>query len=484
MSISSQFARTKIVATVGPACDSIAKLEGLMRAGADVFRINGAHIETEEIEGWVKLIRTASKRCKTHAAVMMDLPGTKTRVGELLPDGVRDLRNGETVRLVDRDASSEQSEIPVEPGAFLETVKRGHKLLLADGRIELKATHRRGRVVTAVVTHGEVLMSRKGVHAPDSQAGPSVPTARDRALAAAALAADVDMLALSFVSGSEDVVRLRRLMKREGRPLVPVVVKIERRSALEVIDEIMVVASCVMVARGDLGVEIGPEAVPTAQRTILASARRAGRPAVVATEMLDSMISRPRPTRAEAQDVATAVAQHADAVMLSAETAVGENPKRAVATMNHILLAAEREADEPTAHRRLRSDDSGPVIVPTRPDQHVVRAAVDLATYTGASAMLVLTRAGASAFRLSKERPRAPIFALTYDDEVCRRVSLCWGVRAQTISHKKDTKAAVEGVLESFRRARILKKGDRIVLVKGGESDPAGTTTMIRFVTV
>lgn len=476
-----QGVRTKIVCTIGPACEDPAVLAGMLEAGADVLRVNGAHVAPRELAGWVRKIRGAARKVGASAAVMVDLPGIKIRTGGFETDEPVELTEGSRVRLVAGKSGGTATRIPIHPAPDLALVKPGREILLDDGRLRLRALRRQGDELLAAVEDGGTLRAGKGVAFPGTYLDIGVPTRRDRRLARAAVAARADWLALSFVQGPEDVKRLKDLLRREGARHVPVAAKIERVDALGALDAILEHADAAIVARGDLGVDASPERVPALQKQIIEAGRRAGRPVIVATEMLESMTHRRRPTRAEASDVAGAVFEGADALMLSGETAVGAHPVLVVETMDRILQAAEADAHTPYAGTgRL----SPPTSRPGRPDQHVVRAAVLLAGETDARAIVVFTRTGQSAVRLSKERPRAAVHAFAPQAAVCRRLSLAWGVRPQRLPAGRGTDAVVEHVLGRLREKEGLGTGDRAVLVMGSARDPAGTTTLIKLLTL
>jgi pyruvate kinase len=469
--------RTKIVCTVGPASESLPVLQGMVKAGADVFRVNGAHADEAAIPAWVGRIRKASEGAERPVAVLVDLPGTKLRLGALAGGVAIELRPGAELDLEVGTEPGTASRLPLRAVPFVGDVPVGASVLLGEGGVRfevLRAYHDRLRVR---VVEGGPVRSRMGVHFPGSAVGQAVPTERDRALARAAVDAGADLLGLSFVRSVDDVVRMKEALAGWGARQVPVVVKVERLEAVQGLDGILRRADAVIVARGDLGVDAGPERVPSLQRRILEGGRRAGRPVIVATEMLESMTKEPRPTRAEASDVAGAVFEGADAVMLSAETAIGVHPVRVVETMARILAAAEEDPSAPYAGRFLEP----PAHRAGRPDQHVVRAAVDLARQTEAEALVVFTRSGVSAVRMSKERPEAPIHAFAPSDDVCRRLALAWGVVARRLPDADGGDDVPDRVSAHLRRDVGLKPGSRAVLVMGSPTDPAGATTQIHL---
>jgi pyruvate kinase len=473
--------RTKIVATVGPSCRDPRTLEALVGAGAEVFRVNGAHALEADLAGWVSAVRRAGEARRRTVGVLLDLPGPKMRVGALGPGGVAVLETGRTVRLAAGTDGGSRDRLPVDPLPTASEVPVGTEVLVADGRLRLRTLRAEGRDLLAEVLDGGEARAGAGVHLRAVRLPFPVPTERDRRLAEAGVSAGVDFVGLSFVRGADDVVRLRECLDAAGGRGTPIVAKVERLEAVAALDEILAHADAVMIARGDLGVDAGPEQVPTIQLRVLDAGRRVGRPVIVATEMLESMVERARPTRAEASDVASAVFSGADAVMLSQETAIGAHPVLAVETMARILTAAEADPHAPYA--------GGPGMVAPgaargRPDQHVVRAAVGLARDTGAQALVVFTRTGKSAVRMSKERPSAPIVAFASSDAVCRQLALAWGVRTRPMPIGRSTDEVVAQVARQLREEVGLAPGSRAVLAMGGAGDPAGATTLVKLLTL
>lgn len=470
--------RVKIVATLGPASGAPATLAALLDAGADVFRINGAHVEAGQVERLVRGVRAAARRVGVEVGVLLDLPGVKVRCGAL-PGGALEVVTGSLVELALGDAVR-GGVVPVPPLVF-HALAPGAEVLLADGTVALRVLERRGGRVRARVEAGGTIRDRVGVHVRGAAYPGAVLTRRDLLLARTGAAAGVDLLALSFVRGPDDVDRLRRHLAR-GRARLPLLVaKVERREAVETLDAVLAACDGVMVARGDLGLEYGPEEVPGLQKRILEAASRHGRFAITATQMLESMTTAARPTRAEASDVANAVFDGTDAVMLSGETAVGAHPAHVVATMNRIVAAAEADPHCPFAgDPRL----PGPDADAARPDRLVVRAAVRLAMDAAAAAVVVFTRGGHSARRLAKERPRAPVYAYARDADVVRGLRVAWGVRPRLLVARGSTDELLRAVVRDVRREARLRPGDRVVLVLGGPDDPEGTTTLVKLVTL
>lgn len=474
-------ARAKIVATLGPASRPPAVLEALARAGADVFRINGAHTPPDAVRAVVRDVRRVERRIGRPLGVLLDLPGVKIRIGRL-DGGPLELVTGSRVRLVPAAGGGpgDPPTIPVSTG-LARALAPGHEVLLADGGIALRVLRREGRGALARVEAGGELRARVGIHVRGLSHQGAVVTALDRRLAVAGVDGGVDALAVSFVRAPSDLRAVRRTLATAGRRAPLLISKIERREAVERLDDLLDASDGVMVARGDLGLEYGPETLPGLQKKILDAALAHGRLAIVATQMLESMTAAVRPTRAEATDVANAVFDGADAVMLSGETAVGAHPVLVVETMDRIVLAAEGDSHCPFAGDRRHP---GPVADPTRPDRLVVRAAVRLAMDAAADAIVVFTRGGQSARRLAKERPRSPIYAYADDEHVRRGLVLSWGVRPRHLVTARSTDATMLAVANDLRRRAGLRPGARVVLVMGGADDPTGATSIIKLLTL
>jgi pyruvate kinase len=472
-------ARVKIVATVGPASRTRETMEALARAGVDVLRVNGAHAGPSEIAAVVRDARLAARAARRVVAVLVDLPGAKVRIGDLR-GGQAVLRRGDRVLLARGRGRGDATRVPAS-AAVLATVARGAEVLLGDGAVGLRVERVGRGGATCRVTAGGLVRSRAGIHVRGARHGGRVPTANDVRLARAAVRAGADALALSFVRGPGDLAALRRAITRKGTGDPVLVAKLERREGVESLESILSACDGVMVARGDLGLEYEPEEVPVLQKRIVEAAARHGRFAITATQMLESMTTAPRPTRAEASDVANAVFDGTDAVMLSGETAVGVDPPHVAAVMNRILVAAEADPHCPYAgdarHPSPEADAS-------RPDRLVVRAAVRLANEAKAAAVVVFTRGGQSARRLAKERPRAPVYAYASDERVVRGLALSWGVRPRRMAAGGTTDAAIRAVVARLRREERLRPGSRVVLVMGGARDPAGTTSLVKLVTL
>ena len=458
--------RTKIIATVGPAMDSPEVLEAVLFAGVDVVRLNAAHSGPDDLAQRLAAVRVAEQRIGKHVGVLVDLPGPKIRVGEVAPGTV--LAPDQPFMLEGAECVGDDHHACITYFGLADDVKPGERLLLDDGRIELVVTDIAGRDVRTRVVVGGPLLSNKGVNAPGVTLGVDSITPYDREIIEWAQTTDIDFVGQSFVRTATDVDDLRALMTT--RP-VPIVAKIEKHEAVTDLCAILATADAVMVARGDLGVETSPEAVPVLQRRIIAEARKAGKPVVVATQMLESMTSAPRPTRAEASDVANAIFERVDAVMLSGETAVGEYPLQAVETMARIAEAAEVVV---TGSGWDRSDGQ------TQSVQEAVSAAVcDLASDLRLAAIVPVTESGATARAVAKHRPDAPIAAATTQIQTARQLGLVWGVRSVVVPFVQDNETLLDEVCKAMLQTGAVRSGEKIALTAGRAANAPGGTDFI-----
>jgi pyruvate kinase len=467
--------RTKIVCTLGPATRSEAGIRSLLEAGADVLRLNFSHGDRGEHRDTIRMIRSVSAAVGREVAILQDLRGPKIRLGEL-PGGERMLNAGERVEL------ASEPEVPngalgVSYPYLLDDVTEGERILLADGLVELEVRSRLAdRLVCEVVVAGPV-SSHKGVNLPGTTLRVAAFTDKDRADLEIGLAEGVDIVALSFVRHEDDLAPVRAMIA-EHRPPPLVVAKIEKPQAVDRLCQILAAVDGVMVARGDLGVEMPTEEVPLIQKRIIREARRAAKPVITATQMLRSMVDNPRPTRAEATDVANAILDGTDAVMLSEETAVGRWPVEAVSMLDRIARRVETELD-PAAPMRESPAESLPVDAAA-----ISRAACLLAHDLGAVAIVATTTSGSTARMVSRLRPRAPILALTPSLEVERQLALSWGVVPQRIAGFDDIESAFAGARRRCVESGLAAPGDRIVATAGLPLHAAGTTNVIRVLNI
>jgi pyruvate kinase len=462
--------KVKILATIGPASSSPEMLRKLFEAGADVFRINMSHTDHELMRTLVGRIRAIEDEVRRPIGILGDLQGPKLRVGKF-PDGKVTLVVGQTFTLDDNPAPGDTNRVHLPHPEILQSVEVGHRLLIDDGKLELKATRCDGKSIETVVVSGNKISDKKGVSLPDTDLPVGALTDKDRADLDAVVAAGVDWVALSFIQRPDDLAEARKLSG--GR--VHLMSKIEKPQAVARLPEIIELSDAIMVARGDLGVEMPLEAVPGIQKQITRAARRAGKPVVVATQMLESMISAPVPTRAEVSDVATAVFEGADAIMLSAESAAGEYPVEAVATMNRI---AERVERDPTYGGIINAQRTEPEA--TGADA-ISAASRQIAETLNLAAIVTYTASGATGLRAARERPRVPIIALSPVLQTARRLSLLWGTHCVVSPDASDLDDMVERACQIAQEEGFGKKGDRIIVTAGVPLRTPGSTNMLRI---
>ena len=471
--------RTKIVATIGPSSSSPEVLQRLLAAGVDVVRMNFSHGTHEQHGEAYRNIRAAAATCGHHVAVLADLCGPKIRVG-MFEGGAIELVPGETVTVTVRDVLGGKGLIPSQYVSLARDVKGGDRILLDDGKLALSVIEVEGTEISCLVVDGGRLSNKKGMNLPGVAVSTPALTDKDRLDAAFASRLGVDYLALSFVRGAADVEDLKFLLNGLGLD-TPIIAKIEKPEALSAIGQILGAADGIMVARGDLGVEVAAEEVPLIQQELIRLATLANKPVIVATQMLESMIESARPTRAEVTDVAQAAMARADAVMLSAETAAGKHPVEAVATMDRILRMVEgyqfkhsQWGVAATGEQGRLDSDSG---------EAISRATSLLSHELSARAIVVPTRSGKTVRLVSAERPAAPIIATTRDEQLCRRLALLWGV---TPEHATLEQAAEPGLhaQEVVRRMELGERGQTFLLVweatpDRGQSSP--TVSILRI---
>jgi pyruvate kinase len=417
---------TKVVATIGPASRDDAQLRELVAAGVDVFRLNFSHGTHEEHGAVVSRIRKAAEEAGRCVAILQDLSGPKIRTGALAGGKPIDLAPGDELRIAVGDFAGGKGRVSTTFADLPRSVRRGDSLLLDDGRLQLRVEESTGTELRTTVVDGGQLGEHKGINAPGVPLPAAGLTIKDAEDLAFGIEAGVDIVALSFVLSAADVAQARDAVKRLGRADIPLMAKLERPEAIAHLDEIVAAADAVMVARGDLGLEIPLERVPRVQKEITRKARSAGIPVVVATQVLESMRTEPRPTRAEVSDAANAVDDGVDAIMLSGETAVGCYPVRAVQTLDAIIRDAEAILTADLPRRRSTDLERGPMLAEHGPA--ICQAAVTLAELSGAAAIVAVTRGGRTVRVLSAMRPRTLVYGVTSQPEIARRGALCWGV--------------------------------------------------------
>ena len=465
--------RVKIIATLGPASADRETIARLFAAGADLFRINMSHASHDGMRERVAMIRALEEETGRPIGILVDLQGPKLRLGMFADNGAH-LQKGDAFTL-DRDpAPGGQTRVQLPHPEILSSLAPGHRVLVDDGKVMLRVAEAEpGRASTVVEVAGRV-SNKKGVSLPDTTIPTSAMTDKDRADLAAALEENIDWIALSFVQRPEDVAEVKALV--DGRALV--MAKIEKPQAVLRLEEIVNAADAFMVARGDLGVEMPLERVPGIQKNLTRLGRRLGKPVVVATQMLESMIASPVPTRAEVSDVATAVFEGADAIMLSAESASGQYPCEAVATMNRIAEAVELEGIYKTIIEAQRAAPE-----PTGADA-IAEATRDVAETLNLKVICAWTSSGATGLRIARERPRSSILALTPHESVARRLTLVWGVHPIVTDDARDERDMAERACRHAYIEGFAGPGERIIVVAGVPFGTSGGTNNLRIATV
>jgi pyruvate kinase len=460
----------KIVATLGPASASAERLRALFDAGVDVFRLNFSHGGYDEKRQLFDRIRRIEADTGRPIGILADLQGPKLRLGDFA-DGQVDLAAGARFRLDLDDRHGDRERAPLPHPEIFAAIRPGTELLLDDGKVRLRVTDCGAAFADTEVLVGGILSNHKGVNIPQAVLPISAITAKDRADLSFALEQGADWIALSFVQRPDDVAEGRKLIGNAAGLMV----KLEKPAAIRRLDEIIDLADALMVARGDLGVEMPPEDVPSVQKQVIHACRVAGKPVIVATQMLESMISAPTPTRAEASDVATAVYEGADAVMLSAETAVGQYPVEAVAMMDRI---ARRVQQDPLYFAQLDASRMPPEH--TNSDA-ISAAACQVAATVGAAAIVSFTSSGATALRAARERPSAPILVLTPNLATARRLALLWGAHCVHQADITNFNDMVQKAVRTAYREEIAGSGQRVVITAGVPFGTPGSTNVLRI---
>ena len=459
----------KIVATLGPASSDSATIRALVEAGADVFRLNFSHGRHEDHRQRLAIIRDVERELGRPLGVMIDLQGPKLRVG-CFASGPVDLKPGQRFRLDLDETPGDRNRVNLPHPEIFAALQTGADLLVNDGRIRLRVREcGPEHADTEIITGGEI-SDNKGVNVPDTVLALSALTEKDRADLAYGLELDVDWVALSFVQKPQDVDELRILVGDRAA----IIVKLEKPSAVAQLDGIIAATDAVMVARGDLGVELPPEEIPHLQKRIINLCRKAGKPVVVATHMLDSMVSAPVPTRAEASDVANAIYDGADAVMLSAESAAGQYPVEAVAMMERIVTRVEHDP-----HYRTLIDAGHPEPEATSADA-VCCALRRMTSILSAAATVAYTESGYTCLRAARERPEAPLLALTPSVATARRLALVWGTHPVSVERVDSVDEMVAVACRTATAAGFAKPGQALVIAAGTPFSQAGTTNLVK----
>ena len=462
--------KVKILATLGPASSDKETITRLFRAGADVFRINISHTDHDRLRSLVAAIRAVEADVERPIGILADLQGPKLRIGVFADHSVT-LSPGDTFVLDSSPALGNTRRVGLPHPEILAALEPGHRLLLDDGKVLLRVTKATRARATTVVEIGTTLSDRKGVSVPDTTIGFSALTPKDRSDLEAALNAGVDWIALSFIQRPEDLAEVRKIAR--GR--AGVLAKIEKPQAVQRLAEIIEYSDALMVARGDLGVEMPLEQVPGIQKQITRAARRAGKPVVVATQMLESMITAPVPTRAEVSDVATAVFEGADAVMLSAESASGAFPVEAVETMDRIATEVERDPNYRNIVHAQRTEPEA-----TGADA-ISAAARQIAETLNLATICCYTSSGATAMRAARERPRIPIISLSPIVSTARRLSLVWGLHCVAGPEPRELEDMIHRACHVAFTEGYAKPGQRIIVIAGVPLGTPGATNMLRI---
>ena len=465
--------RTKIIATLGPASSSFEMIERLYRAGADVFRLNFSHGSHADHAERIDIIRAVEEKVGRPIGILADVQGPKLRVGRFQGGRVQ-LQAGQPFRLDLAPLPGDVRRVTLAHPEIIKAAQIGTTLLLDDGKLRLRVTHVRPDHLETEVLVGGPLSDRKGVNVPDVALPIPALTAQDRDDLAFVLPLGIEYIGLSFVQRAEDVLEAKAIAQDRAQ----VMVKLEKPQAIENLDAILDATDCVMVARGDLGVECPPEEVPLIQKRVIRAARRLGKPVVVATQMLESMIASPSPTRAEASDVSTAVFDGADAVMLSAETAAGQYPYEAVNMMDRIVARVEQDADW-----RARTDAARPP--PEESSAGAIAAAAAQVAHTiHAQAICTFTSTGSTTLRVARERPDCPILGLTASMGIARRLAVVWGVHPLLTEEPTSMGEMVTRALRAARQEGFAASGQEVVVTAGVPFGTPGTTNALRVATV
>jgi pyruvate kinase len=463
--------RTKIIATLGPASRNQPIVRRLVEAGVDVFRVNFSHASHEDFSISLRLVRDAAREAGRHVAVLADLQGPKLRIGELEGHRPVTLSDGAPFEIttIARAGTAACVSTPYTP--LPRDVRAGDRILLDDGNLELRVTGTDATTVRTVVVHGGALAEHKGINLPGVNVSSPALTDKDRVDLAFAVSQGVDFIALSFVRHPRDVEDAKTAVREAGGD-TPVFAKIEKPEAITRLDEILAQSDGAMVARGDLGVEMAPERVPTMQKLIIRKANEHLIPVITATQMLESMVHSARPTRAEASDVANAIIDGSDGIMLSAETASGEYPVEAVQTM--VRIALEAEASFPPRERRRRRVTN---------DSHAIaHAACHIAESMQVRAIAAFTRSGFSARIVSKDKPPVPVYAFVPDEAVARRLAMDWGVLATVMDFDRSTEEMMEAVEAELLATNVMQRGEAAIVVGGTPLGVRGRTNFLKII--
>ncbi len=464
---------TKIVCTIGPASESPAVLRDMILSGMSVARLNFSHGSPDEHANKIRLVRDISRELGRPVAILQDLAGPKIRVGHIPDPGIM-IKTGSTFILTTRILEGNDNMVSVTDPNLHKVVSSGDTILLADGLMELRVLNAKDQDIYCEVINGGLLTSGKGINLPTNTVLMPSMTQKDYDDLEIGLKNDVDYVALSFVRSADDIKNLKAMIEKKGKK-TPVIAKIEKHEAIANIEKILEVSDGIMVARGDLGVEIPLESVPVIQKKLIEMANKAGKPVITATQMLRSMVDSARPTRAEAGDVANAVLDGTDAIMLSEETAIGNYPVKSVEFMSRI----SKKAEEIYPHERYSAMGPDNMV-----SESVAHSASVLAANLGAAAIIAPTRSGLTAARISRFRPECPIIALSPGEETVRRITLLWGCLPYLVDELGEEDNIIRKSADAALKKGLLNKGDLAVITAGDLKKEPGNTTRIEVIKI
>lgn len=467
--------RSKIVATIGPASRNKEMLTKLVKAGANVFRMNFSHGTHDDHKQVIDMLNEVNEELGTNVCLLQDLQGPKIRCGMVENDGVI-INPGDALVITTEEMLGNSQKISTIYKAIVNDVKPGDKILIDDGNVELEVKEVRDNEVHTTIIHGGVLKSRKGINLPDSKVSAPSLTEKDILDLEFGMLFDIEWVALSFVRTADDIKELRRRLNEKGVNS-KIVAKIEKPEAIENIDEIIAATDAIMVARGDLGVEIPMERVPLEQKRMVKKCNRLGKPVIIATQMMESMIKNPRPTRAETNDVANAIMDGADAVMLSAESASGDFPVEAVQSMSRIIQEVERSMN----NIYNKYQDKEKELSSTRQNDLLVRAACRLGESTKAKAIVGMTKSGYTGYRIAMHRPKSKIFLFTNNKYLLRQISLIWGVNGFYFDQQENIDETLDAIEKQLVKEGYLEKGDIFITTASMPAHWQGHTNMLKI---
>lgn len=471
------FNRTKVIATVGPSCSDRYTLEKMIEAGVDVFRLNFSHGTHKEHEQAIRTIRQINRENSLHVCILADLQGPKLRIGNV-DGGKAYLKEGKQVVFTTQEQDSSSETLYINYQEFPGDVAVGDKVLLDDGKLELEVTDTdRETKVTTKVLLGGYISSHKGVNLPDTEVSLPSLTPKDRSDLAFSLELEVEWIALSFVRSPKDLHELREIIDEDGK-FSKVIAKIEKPAAVQRLTEIVDAADGIMIARGDLGVETPIEELPLVQKQILKESISKAKPVIIATQIMESMIENPKPTRAESSDVANAVLDHADALMLSGETSIGKYPVRVIEHMEKVIREVEQKSDIYTFTRNISSDEDSYL------SDAICQNSVLLANQVNAQAIIGMTKSGYTAFKTSSHRPQTSIFIFSHNTTLLNTLSLVWGVRSFYYDRFISTDQTFEDVINILKNEKMLQSGDVVVNTASMPIQEKGKTNMIKLTLV